>query len=164
MPPQIHEPVLATGKAPELRAVVNNAYAALAAANVPLHLVIPYDDMAEEVYEWVLQLPVAAVGLDFCGVPGAAHGNCTAQLVAKCGFPKVSAVAARSTFPCYVIAARCHLTLPFSTPLILLQDKRLGAGVIDGRSVWADDGTAGRLVAALRARLGPDQAICVQVS
>jgi 5-methyltetrahydropteroyltriglutamate--homocysteine methyltransferase len=45
-----------------------------------------------------------------------------------------------------------------------LQNKRLGAGVIDGRSVWADDGTALRLVAALRAHLGHDQAISVQSS
>lgn len=41
-------------------------------------------------YEWVVRLPVAAIGLDFCGVPGAASGNLTAQIIAKCGFPKVS--------------------------------------------------------------------------
>lgn len=52
----------------------------------------------------------------------------------------------------------------FLSPPFLLQTKRLGAGVIDGRSVWADDGTALRLVAALHALLGPDQAISVQSS
>ena len=44
-----------------------------------------------------------------------------------------------------------------------LQSKRLGAGVIDGRGAWADDGTALRLLCALRARLGAGQPISVQV-
>lgn len=46
----------------------------------------------------------------------------------------------------------------------MLQDKRLGVGVIDGRSIWADDGTAGRLVAAVRGTLGVDQPIAIQSS
>jgi len=95
-----------------------------------VHLILQ-DDVPEEAFTWVTALPVHAIGLDFCGVPGAAHGNLTTQLINKYGFPS---------------------------------DKRLGAGVIDGRSVWADDGTAVRIVAALRARLGPQQAICVQVT
>lgn len=66
-------------------------YAALAAAGVPLHIVVPYDNVAEEVYTWLVNLPCAAIGLDFCGVPGAAHGCATAQLIAKHGFPKVTA-------------------------------------------------------------------------
>ena len=45
-----------------------------------------------------------------------------------------------------------------------MQNKRLGAGVIDGRSIWADNGTALRLVTSLRALLGDDQPICVQSS
>ncbi|KAL4539572.1 hypothetical protein Ndes2437B_g02062 [Nannochloris sp. 'desiccata'] len=128
---QIHEPVFTGASAVDLRADAEATYAALAAAGVPISMVIPYDDVFEEVYTWLVELPVAAISLDFCGVPGAAAGNGTAQLIAKHGFPKT---------------------------------KRLGAGVIDGRSVWADDGTALRLVAALRAHLGPDQAITVQSS
>lgn len=90
---QIHEPILALGAtAKSLRADCEAAFATLnaAAAGLPLHLVVPYDDVDEEVYTWLVQLPVAAIGLDFCGVPGAAHGNLTAQLIAKHGFPKVS--------------------------------------------------------------------------
>jgi len=39
---QIHEPVLATGKAAALRSAAEAAFAALSAPGVPLHLVIPY--------------------------------------------------------------------------------------------------------------------------
>jgi 5-methyltetrahydropteroyltriglutamate--homocysteine methyltransferase len=46
----------------------------------------------------------------------------------------------------------------------LEQTKRLGAGIIDGRSVWADDGTAVGLLKSLRAALGDDQLISVQSS
>ena len=127
---QLHEPVLTLALAPQLRADAEQAYAALAGA-VPLHLVVPYDNVAEEVYGWLVQLPVDAIGLDFCGVPGASHGNGTCQLIAKHGFPK---------------------------------EKRLGVGIVDGRSIWADDGTAGRVVAALRKLLGPDQRLTVQTS
>lgn len=127
---QVHEPVLTLALAPQLRADAEQAYAALAGV-VPLHLVVPYDNVSEDVYSWLVQLPVAAIGLDFCGVPGASHGNTTCQLIAKHGFPK---------------------------------EKRLGVGVVDGRSIWADDGTAGRVVAALRKLLGPDQRLTVQTS
>lgn len=41
--------------------------------------------------------------------------------------------------------------------------KRLGAGVIDGRGIWADEGRALRLLASLRERLGDGQPISVQV-
>lgn len=127
---QIHEPVLATSAATAFRLDAQRTYQELAAVGVPLHLVVPFDDLTEEVYSWVTELPVTAIGLDFCGVPGSFAGNRTAQLIGKLGFPS---------------------------------DKRLGAGVIDGRSVWADDGTAAGLVAGLRALLGKDQPIGVQV-
>ena len=35
------------------------------------------------------------------------------------------------------------------------QDKRLGAGVVDGRSVWADGDTPATFVAALQAKVHP---------
>ena len=111
------------------QADVELAYKTLT-GTVPIHLVVPYDDVAPEVYSWLVALPVHAIGLDFCGVPGAPHGNATCQLIAKNGFPA---------------------------------DKRLGVGIIDGRSPWADDGTAAKVVAALRKLLGPEQAMTVQV-
>lgn len=40
----------------------------------------------------------------------------------------------------------------------------MGAGIIDGRSVWADDGTASGLLKSLRTALGNDQVIAVQSS
>lgn len=170
---QVHEPVLALGL--DVRADIERSVAALAGAGVPLDLVTYYDDLAEDVYAWVTRLPVAALSLDFCGVPGAAHGCATAALIAKHGFPKVRGeVAPRSlarggTGP----ASRppAHTPLPslsdrlptHARPAPPRQDKRLGAGIIDGRSIWRDDGTAPGLLAALRQALGPDQAISVQV-
>ncbi|GAB5034800.1 5-methyltetrahydropteroyltriglutamate--homocysteine methyltransferase [Nannochloropsis oceanica] len=127
---QFHEPVLALSAASLYQADVELAYKSLT-GSVPIHLVVPYDDVAPEVYPWLVALPVHAIGLDFCGVPGAPHGNATCQLIAKNGFPA---------------------------------DKRLGVGVIDGRSPWADDGTAIKVVAALRKLLGPNQAMTVQSS
>ena len=47
-------------------------------------------------------------------------------------------------------------------PHLVLQSKRLGAGVIDGRGAWADQGQALSLLCALRDRLGADQRIAVQ--
>ena len=43
-----------------------------------------YDDIGAA-YEWAVKLPVAAVSLDFLGVPGSAYGNETAALIEKCG-------------------------------------------------------------------------------
>jgi 5-methyltetrahydropteroyltriglutamate--homocysteine methyltransferase len=128
---QLHEPVLTLAKAPQLRADAEYAYGALAAASVPLHLVVAYDNVADDVYPWLTQLPVHAIGLDFCGVPGATHGNATCNLIARHGFPA---------------------------------EKRLGVGVIDARSPWADNGTAAHVVAAVRKLLGPEQRLTVQTS
>ena len=54
--------------------------------DVGINLVTFYDDIGEA-YPWVVALPVAAVSLDFCGVPGASSPNNTAALVARHGFP-----------------------------------------------------------------------------
>ncbi len=86
-----------------------------------------YDDIGEA-YEWAVKLPVAAVSLDFLGVPGSALGNETAALVEKYGFPS---------------------------------DKRLGAGVVDGRSVFADGDTPANLVAALLKKVRACPKSCV---
>lgn len=123
--------MLTLGTANELRASVEESVATLAAVGVPLNLVIQYDDVLPEVYDWVIELPVAAISLDFAGVPGAASGNSTASLIDAKGFPK---------------------------------SKRLGAGIIDGRSVWTDADVAAPLLAALRERLGADAPISVQSS
>ncbi|PNW85318.1 hypothetical protein CHLRE_03g180750v5 [Chlamydomonas reinhardtii] len=114
---QLHEPVLATSEGAGMRAEFETAYAqmAQAAGSVPLHLVTYYDDLGAA-YPWAVQLPVAAVTLDFLGPPGAAVPSQTLALLQQHGFPA---------------------------------DKRLGAGVVDGRSVWKDDGTAVALLRAL---------------
>ena len=78
-----------------------------------------YDDIGAA-YEWAVKLPVAAVSLDFLGVPGSALGNETAALIEKHGFPA---------------------------------DKRLGAGVVDGRSVFSDGDAPTALVSALLAKV-----------
>ena len=115
---QVHEPILTHEAAGALRADFEATYEALAAVGVPINLVTYYDDIGDA-YTWAVQLPVAAVSLDFLGVPGSAHKNATAALIEAHGFPA---------------------------------GKRLGAGVVDGRSVWADGGAATTFVAALLAK------------
>ena len=39
--------------------------------------------------QWLIELPVAGLFLDFCGVPGADYGSRSAQLIERFGFPKV---------------------------------------------------------------------------
>ncbi|KAK9811094.1 hypothetical protein WJX73_002072 [Symbiochloris irregularis] len=115
---QVHEPILVAPEGPELQKVFESTFAEFSKAGVPINLVTYFDDVGET-YPWVVKLPVAAVSLDFLGVPGAASGCATAQLIAEHGFPS---------------------------------DKRLGAGVIDGRSIWKDDGSATAFVSALLAK------------
>ena len=80
-----------------------------------------YDDIGEA-YTWAVELPVAALSLDFLGVPGSVLGSDTAALIEKHGFP---------------------------------DNKRLGAGVVDGRSVWADGQSAPNLIGALIGKARP---------
>lgn len=84
--------MLSSGTASDLLGSVKATTTALAAAGVPLNLAIYYDDLEDVVYKEIIGLPVTAISLDFCGVPGAAHGCGTASLIAKHGFPKVSLV------------------------------------------------------------------------
>lgn len=102
---QLHEPSLATDAGAASKDVYESAYKQLSAVGCPIDLVTYYDDLGEA-YPWVINLPVAAISLDFCGVPGDAAGNATLELVRKHGFPS---------------------------------NKRLGAGLIDARSPYADD-------------------------
>lgn len=102
---QIHEPSLATDAGAASQAVYESTYKALAAVGCPIDLVTYYDDLGAA-YPWAVNLPVAAISLDFCGVPGDAAGNGTLALIRRHGFPA---------------------------------NKRLGTGLIDARSPYADD-------------------------
>ena len=102
---QLHEPSLTTDAGAASKDVFESAYAQLAAVGCPIDLVTYYDDLGEA-YPWAINLPVSAISLDFCGVPGDAAGNATLELIRKHGFPAA---------------------------------KRLGAGLIDARSPYADD-------------------------
>ena len=86
---QMHEPILTLSGSEGLAAGCAGAYDALAAVGLPINLVVPYDDVPEGTYRWLVHLPVAAVSLDFLGSPAAEYGSQTAQLVARHGFPKV---------------------------------------------------------------------------
>ncbi|KAK9821557.1 hypothetical protein WJX81_005017 [Elliptochloris bilobata] len=112
---QLHEPILTHSDAASLKADFEATYKALSAVGVLINLVTYYDDIGDA-YTWAVDLPVAALSLDFLGVPGSVLGSDTAALIEKHGFP---------------------------------ENKRLGAGVVDGRSVWADGESAPNLVAAL---------------
>lgn len=115
---QIHEPALVFGNASDFKDCCEGVYMELSGAGVPINLVTYYDDVVGDAFSWVTKLPVAAISLDFCGVPGVEVGNETMDLIKKHGFPK---------------------------------DKRLGAGVVDGRSVWSSEGPAAKALADLRA-------------
>jgi hypothetical protein len=117
---QLHEPSLATDAGAAARDVYEAAYASLAAVGCPIDLVTYYDDLGAA-YPWAVNLPVAAVSLDFCGVPGDAVGNASLALVRRHGFPA---------------------------------GKRLGAGLIDARSPYADDLPAAAAVLAELRGLG----------
>lgn len=85
---QIHEPCLTTSQAEDLLEATITTYEKFASSKVSIHLVVPYDDVSETVYCCLIQLPVFAIGFDFCGVPGAAYGNSMCDLIAQHGFPK----------------------------------------------------------------------------
>eukprot|EP00877_Chromochloris_zofingiensis_P007127 jgi/Chrzof1/2668/Cz11g24160.t1 len=117
---QIHEPILASDKGAGAQQLFNTTYAKLSAIGTPIDLVTYFDDIGAA-YPWVVQLPVAAISLDFVGVPGSTAGNDTLSLIRQNGFPA---------------------------------NKRLGAGVVDGRSVWADDKGAAAAVLSELGSLG----------
>lgn len=139
---QLAEPALATdrGASAAGRAAYEAAYAALGAAaskaGLILDLVAQYDDLGEAGFKLATSLPVGALTLDLCGVPGAAAPNGTVALLRAHGF------------------AACA------------EGKvRLGLGLIDGRSPWRDDEAAcAAVVAEVRAILGDAAQLAVTSS
>ncbi|GMH38377.1 hypothetical protein BSKO_06261 [Bryopsis sp. KO-2023] len=125
---QMHEPALVLSDANTMKAACETVYKKLSESGVPINLVTYYDDVGEA-YPWLVTLPVAAISLDFCGVPGAAVKPQTLELMKKHGFPK---------------------------------EKRLGAGIVDGRSVYGSAEEATAVLKELKA-LGITN-ICVQSS
>ena len=63
---QVLEPALFKDEGENYRGLYESTYATLS-GGVPLNLVTFYDDLGAN-YEWVVQLPVEAVSIDFCGV------------------------------------------------------------------------------------------------
>jgi 5-methyltetrahydropteroyltriglutamate--homocysteine methyltransferase len=61
---QLHEPALALGRARQWEQSYQFALEALSAVGVPLNLVTYFDDLGEA-YPWAVQLPAAALSLDF---------------------------------------------------------------------------------------------------
>lgn len=121
---QLHEPTLVTSDGPALRSVYEAAYAALAEAGLPIHLVTYFDDLGDT-FPWAVRLPgVKAVGLDFT------RGD-NLGLLRTHGWP---------------------------------EGVRLGAGVVDGRSVWAEEAASAALLDAVRAAARAAVAVCVQPS
>ncbi len=92
---QIHEPALVLPDAGEYRAQVTQAFELFAACGLRINLVTYFSDLGDA-YEWVVNLPVNVLSLDFT------RGRNLEILSSK----------------------------------VWPQDKILGAGVIDARSVW----------------------------
>jgi 5-methyltetrahydropteroyltriglutamate--homocysteine methyltransferase len=61
---QIHDPVLVWADSGEFRALFEGFYKELAAVGLSIHLVTYFDDLGAA-YPWVMELPVAAISLDF---------------------------------------------------------------------------------------------------
>ncbi|WP_397428323.1 5-methyltetrahydropteroyltriglutamate--homocysteine S-methyltransferase [Picosynechococcus sp. PCC 73109] len=61
---QLHEPILVTSQAADLKTAVQNTYHQLASVGLPIQLVTYFDDLGVN-YGWVTQLPVAGISLDF---------------------------------------------------------------------------------------------------
>lgn len=67
---QVHEPILTLSGSEALAADFQACYRQLAGEGVELDIVVPYDDVPEGTFAWLTDLPVAALSLDFLGVPG----------------------------------------------------------------------------------------------
>jgi 5-methyltetrahydropteroyltriglutamate--homocysteine methyltransferase len=61
---QLHEPILVTSSAADLREAIATTYSQLAEMGVPIHLVTYFDDLGVT-YPWVMEMPVAGISLDF---------------------------------------------------------------------------------------------------
>ncbi|NWF59160.1 MAG: 5-methyltetrahydropteroyltriglutamate--homocysteine S-methyltransferase, partial [Fischerella sp.] len=61
---QVHEPILVTSSATALREAIATTYTQLAQVGIPIQLVTYFDDLGVT-YPWVMELPVAGIGLDF---------------------------------------------------------------------------------------------------
>ncbi|WP_416671370.1 5-methyltetrahydropteroyltriglutamate--homocysteine S-methyltransferase [Egbenema bharatensis] len=61
---QVHEPILVTSSATDLKEAITTTYTQLAQIGVPIHLVTYFDDLGAD-YPWVMDLPVAGISLDF---------------------------------------------------------------------------------------------------
>ena len=77
---QLHEPRLVLDDAAELEPHYRKTYQALAKVGLPINLVTYFDDLGET-YSWTVDLPVAAVSLDFT------RGD-NLSLIEKHGWPK----------------------------------------------------------------------------
>jgi 5-methyltetrahydropteroyltriglutamate--homocysteine methyltransferase len=77
---QLHEPALVFGDAPSLKEHFQTVYTELAEVGLDINLVTYFDDLGET-YPWVMELPVAAISLDFT------RGH-NLDLIQQHGFPK----------------------------------------------------------------------------
>jgi 5-methyltetrahydropteroyltriglutamate--homocysteine methyltransferase len=77
---QLHEPALVLGDAPSLKEHFQTVYRELATVGIDINLVTYFDDLGKT-YPWVMELPVAAIALDFT------RGN-NLDLIKQHGFPQ----------------------------------------------------------------------------
>ncbi|HHP7230578.1 MAG TPA: 5-methyltetrahydropteroyltriglutamate--homocysteine S-methyltransferase [Xenococcaceae cyanobacterium] len=77
---QLHEPALVLGDAPSLKENIQTVYKELATVGLDINLVTYFDDLGDT-YPWVIELPVAAISLDFT------RGN-NLDAIKQHGFPQ----------------------------------------------------------------------------
>ncbi|MGG6298025.1 hypothetical protein ACQ4M4_26820 [Leptolyngbya sp. AN02str] len=76
---QVHEPILVTSSAADLKEAITITCTQLAQIGVSVHLVTYFDDLGTT-YPWVMQLPIAGISLDFTR-------GCNLDLLKQHGFP-----------------------------------------------------------------------------
>lgn len=116
---QLHEPALIFPDADAFRSQTEAALAALAAAGLPLNLVIPFDDVGDA-FPWIAALPAAGLTLDFT------RGETTA-LLARYGWPADKFLAAGVVDGRNIWRVRGAEVLPLLRQLVQDVELRLSA-------------------------------------
>ena len=115
---QLHEPALVLGNQEDQKQRYQNAYASLAETDLPINLVTYFDDLGEA-YNWIVELPVAVISLDFT------RGDNLA-LVTTHGWPEGKTLAAGSVDGRNIWQTHMREKLAFLQKLSSLAPVRIG--------------------------------------
>jgi len=84
---QLHEPILATSKGKTLKKGLERVLGDIQSDSPSIDLVSFFDDVGEDMYSWIVNLPIAKISLDL------SRGN-NFDFISKFGFPKTKVLGA----------------------------------------------------------------------